>query len=349
MKTALVRDSLYLEHTNGSGHPERPERLQAIDEVIADAACAAELTDIPARDAGEDELARIHDRAYIARIAQTEGERFRMLDADTGAAPGSYRAALRAAGGVLAAVDAVLSGEIRRSFALPRPPGHHAEGNRAMGFCLFNNIAVAARYAQDTWGLDRVAVVDWDVHHGNGTQWSFYEDPSVLYTSIHEYPLFPGTGLVQDTGRDVGAGYTVNLPLPAGQTDADYAIAFDEVVVPVLEEFDPELVLVSAGFDAHRDDPLARMRLTVDGFRRMTQALIGVAERHSAGRIVHVLEGGYNLSALAEGVAAVLTELTADDARVPEPAPGREAASEGLSEYLARSERVLPRHWASLA
>jgi acetoin utilization deacetylase AcuC-like enzyme len=349
MKVGLLRDRLYLEHSNGDGHPERPERLAAVDDAVARAGFASSLTDFPARDATRAELGRIHEEAHIDRIAATEGERFRMLDADTGAGPDSYRAALRAAGGAMAAVDAVVSGEVRRSFALPRPPGHHAEQSRAMGFCLFNNVAVAAAHARAVHGLERIAVVDWDVHHGNGTQWSFYEDPGVLYVSIHEYPLFPGTGLVQDTGRDIGDGYTVNLPLPAGQTDADYAIAFDQVVIPVLEEFDPELVLVSAGFDAHRDDPLARMRLTVDGFRRMTRALIGVAERHADGRIVHVLEGGYNLEALAEGVVAVLDELATDERREPEPAGGREQASEGLTAVLAKGERVLPRHWASLA
>ncbi|MFP4374864.1 MAG: histone deacetylase [Spirochaetaceae bacterium] len=349
MKVALVRDPLYLEHTNGAGHPERPERLTAVDEAIEGVAFSDELLDLPARDADHDELARIHDRDYIRRIAGTEGERLRMLDADTGAAPGSYRAALRAAGGAITAVDAVLTGEVRRSFALPRPPGHHAEQNRAMGFCLFNNIAVAARHAQAAYGLERVAVIDWDVHHGNGTQWSFYEDPSVLYVSIHEYPLFPGTGLLQDTGRDIGGGYTVNLPLPAGETDRDYAVAFEEVVLPVVREFDPQLLLVSAGFDAHRDDPLARMRLSVDGFRWMTRALVELAEHHADGRIVHVLEGGYNLAALSEGVAAVLEELTGDRLREREPAAHRSEASEGLQAVLAKGERVFPRHWASLA
>ena len=349
MNVGLVRDPLYLKHKNGDGHPERPERLVAVDEAIDGVAFADELLDLPAGDAGHDELARIHDRDYIRRIAATEGERPRMLDADTGVAPESYRAALRAAGGTITAVDAVLAGEVRRSFALPRPPGHHAERNRAMGFCLFNNVAVAARYAQDAYGLERVAVIDWDVHHGNGTQWSFYEDPSVLYVSVHEYPLFPGTGLVQDTGRDIGQGYTLNLPLPAGQTDRDYAIAFEEVVLPVLGEFDPQLVLVSAGFDAHRDDPLARMQLSVDGFRWMTRALLGIAEQHADGRIVHVLEGGYNLEALSEGVTAVLEELTSDEVREREPAGDRSEASEGLQTVLTKGERVLPRHWASLA
>jgi acetoin utilization deacetylase AcuC-like enzyme len=349
MKIGLVRDKLFLNHSNGDGHPERPERLAAIDDALARVSFADELIDLSARDATRAELSRVHDESYIARIAETDGQRFRMLDADTGAGPDSYRAALRGAGGTIAAVDAVLAGGVRRSFSLPRPPGHHAERNRAMGFCLFNNIAVAAEHARAAHGLERIAIVDWDVHHGNGTQWSFFEDPGVLYISIHEYPLFPGTGLVQDTGRDIGGGYTVNLPLPAGQTDSDYAIAFEQVVIPVLEEFEPELILVSAGFDCHRKDPLARMRLTAEGFRWMTRALIGVAERHSDGRIVHVLEGGYNLEALAEGVTAVLEELVADKAREPEPAAGRERASEGLENVLAKGARFLPKHWASLA
>jgi len=349
MKVGLIRDTLYLRHTNGDGHPERPERLVAIDEAIDGVAFSEELLDLPARDARDDELERVHDGDYIRRIAATDGESARMLDADTGAAPESYRAALRAAGGAITAVDAVLSGDVRRSFALPRPPGHHAERNRAMGFCLFNNVAVAARHAREAHGLERVAIVDWDVHHGNGTQWSFYEDPSVLYVSIHEYPLFPGTGLMQDIGRDIGGGYTLNLPLPAGQTDRDYAVAFEEVVLPVLGEFDPQLLLVSAGFDTHRDDPLARMQLSVEGFRWMTRALVELAEQHADGRIVHVLEGGYNLAALSEGVTAVLEELTTDEVRPREPALDRSVASEGLQTVLAKGDRVLPRHWASLA
>mgnify|MGYP006271687907 CR=1 FL=1 len=348
MTVALTRDTLYLEHTNGDGHPERPERLAAVDEALAELSFAESLRDIPARDATENELARVHDSDYIRRIAETDGRPLRMLDPDTGAAPGSYRAAVRAAGGTIAAVDAVLNGDVRRSFSLPRPPGHHAERNRAMGFCLFNNAAVAARYVQTAYGLERVAIVDWDVHHGNGTQWAFYEDPSVLYVSLHQYPLFPGTGLVPDTGRDIGAGYTVNLPLPARQTDRDYRIAFEQVVIPVLSEFDPELVIVSAGFDAHERDPLAQMKLSVDGFRWMTRALIRVAEEHAGGRLVHTLEGGYDLQALGEGVSGVLSELVAEEIPKAEAENAREEASEGTQEVLSKAGRFLPRYWASL-
>ena len=348
MNVAITRDPLYLEHSNGEGHPERPQRLVAIDEAIGQVAFRNKLIDTPSRDASRVQLERVHDDDYIRRIADTDGAPFRMLDADTGASPQSYRAARRAAGGALSAVDAVLGGEFRRAFAFPRPPGHHAERNRAMGFCLFNNVAVAAKYAQDAYGIERVAIIDWDVHHGNGTQWSFYEDPSVLYVSVHQYPLFPGTGLVQDTGRDIGQGYTVNLPLPAGQTDHDYAVAFEQIVLPVTAEFDPQLILVSAGFDAHRKDPLAGMKLSVDGYRWMTRALIRLAEEHADGRLVHLLEGGYNLDALSEGVLAVLSELTADEVPAPQAAGPAETAGESLREVLAKVRRFLPRHWASL-
>ncbi len=370
MQVAIVRDALYTRHSNGDGHPERPERLQAIDAALQAAPFGNRLRDVAARDATAEELARVHDAAYIERIAETDGRSFSMLDADTGAAPESYRAALRAAGGAMSAVDSVFSGETTRAFALPRPPGHHAEANRAMGFCLFNNIAVAAKHAQAAYGVHRVAIIDWDVHHGNGTQWSFYEDPSVLYISLHQYPLFPGTGLVRQTGSGAGEGTTVNLPLPRRQRDEDYEIAFEEVLLPVLGEFAPELVLVSAGFDAHRDDPLAGMELSVESYRRMTRLLMRLAALHAHGRLVHVLEGGYHLEALGEGVSAVLEELSADGP-APGPAAGpggaqpqraaqpehpasaapstRRGSNEGLYEVLSAGKRVFSKYWASLS
>lgn len=349
MKVAVLRDPIFREHNNGEGHPERPARLDAVDRALERSSIADALVDLPPRDATEAQLARVHDRDYIRRIAATDGSGFRMLDADTGVGPRSYRAALRAAGAAVTAVEAVVAGEVRRAFALPRPPGHHAERDRAMGFCLFNNVAVAAAHARAILGVERVAIVDWDVHHGNGTQRRFYDDPAVLYVSVHQHPLFPGTGLLEETGGNGAGGRTINLPLPAGRTDRDYRIVFEQVILPVLGEFSPELLLVSAGFDAHRNDPLAGMSLSSEAFRRMTRELLRVAEEHAEGRIVHVLEGGYDPAALSEGVELVFGELTADRLPEREPALSPDSAREGLEKVLSKARRLLPRYWASVA
>jgi acetoin utilization deacetylase AcuC-like enzyme len=274
---------------------------------------------IEPRPATEDELAGIHDRGYIRLIRETAGHAV-ALDPDTFTSPDSYEVALLAAGAVLVAVEHVLdAGPGSRAFAMQRPPGHHAEASRAMGFCLFNNVAIGAAKARRR-DLSRVAVVDLDVHHGNGTQWSFYDDPSVLVISSHQYPYYPGTGSADQTGSGAGVGFTVNFPLEAGATDADYERVYQSVE-GVLLQFRPELILVSMGFDAHRDDPLGGMRLTTGQFMRLTARIAAVADRCCNGRLVAAVEGGYDLEALAASLRGVIDVLdrpmALDDLPVP--------------------------------
>jgi acetoin utilization deacetylase AcuC-like enzyme len=255
-------------------------------------------TVIEPRLATVDELTRVHEREYVALIAETAG-RATALDPDTFTSPESYDVARLAAGAALTAVERVLDGPSgTRAVAMVRPPGHHAERNRAMGFCLFNNVAVAAAHARAR-GLQRVAIVDYDVHHGNGTQWTFYDDPTVLFVSSHQFPFYPGTGEAGAVGVNTGEGFTVNLPVEAGGTDADFERLYTAIAAPVLRQFKPELILLSAGFDAHRDDPLGGMRLTTDQLGRLTALIADLADECCAGRLVAVTEGGYDLQALA--------------------------------------------------
>jgi acetoin utilization deacetylase AcuC-like enzyme len=342
-RAAIIRDPLCLLHTNGPGHPESRERLEAIDRMLASFPERDRLEEMPAREASFEELARVHRPEYIHSIEATRQRPFTMLDPDTGAGPESYAAALRAAGGVLRAVDAVLEGGLGGAFALIRPPGHHAEADRAMGFCLFNNVAVAASYALERQGLKRVLIVDWDVHHGNGTMHAFYDRPEVLYFSVHQYPHYPGSGSVQEIGRGRGAGYTVNVPLPGGQGDADYLAVFHQVLLPVARQFSPELILVSAGFDAHQEDPLADMRLSSAGFGDLAAVLRGLAAERCPGRLALALEGGYQLEALTEGVAAVLTELL--DGR-PQSPSGQPAPPDAATlRVIAAVKETLAPYW----
>jgi acetoin utilization deacetylase AcuC-like enzyme len=340
----MVRDPLCLEHSNGPGHPESPARLRAIEAMLAGFPLRERLAYLPARDASFEELARVHAESYIRRIAATQGREPTALDPDTSTSSGSYAAALRAAGGVLSAVEAVLGGGYAGAFAAVRPPGHHAEADRAMGFCLFNNVAVAARSALERHGLRRVLLVDWDVHHGNGSMHSFYDSPEVLYFSVHQYPHYPGTGSVEQTGQGPGEGYTVNLPLPGGQGDAEYLAVFRQLVQPLALAYRPELILVSAGFDLHRDDPLADMRVTEAGFAWMTRVLVEAAEACCPGRIAFALEGGYDLEALASGVAAVLRTLLGEEPAAPEDRP----IDPGAQALIAGLRRQLGPRWPTL-
>jgi acetoin utilization deacetylase AcuC-like enzyme len=288
----LIASPRFDEHTTPPGHPERPERAQVFD-AVAGAFAEEGGRIVEPRPATREELARVHDLAYIDLVASTTG-RASMLDPDTFTSPESYEIGLLAAGAaVQAAEHAVDTGET--ALALVRPPGHHAEHDKAMGFCLFNNVAVAAAAAR-TRGLSRVAVVDFDVHHGNGTQWMFYTDPAVLYVSSHQYPFYPGTGAADEVGSGTGAGFTVNVPLEAGAIDADYAMAY-LTIASLLEQFAPELLLLSAGYDAHADDPLASMRVTTAGFGAILAILLGAAGRIGC-PIAAVTEGGYDLDAL---------------------------------------------------
>jgi acetoin utilization deacetylase AcuC-like enzyme len=283
--------------------------LVTIDRMLLEFPLKGNLADIPSRDATFEELAWIHEKGYIRRIEKTQESSFTVLDPDTSATSDSYAAALRAAGGTMAAAEAVVRGSYPAAFAFVRPPGHHAEAGRAMGFCLFNNVAIAAMYALHRHNLKRVLIVDWDVHHGNGTMHSFYETDGVLYFSVHQYPHYPGTGRVDEIGRGAGQGHTVNVPLYGGQGDADYLYLFRDLLLPVAREYAPQLILVSAGFDTHRNDPLAGMQLSNHAYGRMAAILQELSEECCPGRLVFTLEGGYDHTALGEGVAAVLSSL----------------------------------------
>ncbi len=269
------------------------------------------LAEIRPTPCAPDHLLRVHPGSYVTAIENACRHAPVRLDPDTGVSPGSWEAALLSAGGAVDASDAVAAGRIRSAFVCTRPPGHHAERDRAMGFCLFNNVAIAARFLQAERGLGRIFIVDWDVHHGNGTQHIFEADDSVFYFSTHQYPFYPGTGGQGERGSGRGEGFTLNVPLPPGTGDAEYLRIFREVLRPAIDAFKPDLVLVSAGFDAHRDDPLASMAITEAGFAVMTRLVREAADDHCGGRMVSVLEGGYDLGALARSVEAHLGELGA--------------------------------------
>lgn len=311
-RTGFVSDPQYLEHDMGYGHPESPDRLRAITRQLESTGVMARLLRIEPRPAEDRWIMEIHSPSYVAKLKGKSPSSGRVqLDPDTSISPGSLQAAYLAAGGAMAACDAVMDSQIEHAFCAVRPPGHHAEHNRAMGFCLFNNVAVAARYLQKRHGIGRVLIVDWDVHHGNGTQQSFYEDDSILFFSTHQYPHYPGTGRATESGAGAGAGYTINVPLSGGEGDEEYEAVFREVLVPAADRFEPEFVIISAGFDAHRDDPLASMGLTERGYASLTAIVAEIAAKHARKRILSCLEGGYHLPALAASVEAHLLALLA--------------------------------------
>ncbi len=306
MALILISSDRFAEHQTPPGHPDCPERAEVMDAVAARWRKRGGAVVAP-RAATREQLARVHDADYLRRVSETSG-RAVALDPDTYTSPESHDIALLAAGAAVDGVERVLGGSHQTAFALVRPPGHHAERNCSMGFCLFNNVAVAARHAR-TLGAGRVAIVDFDVHHGNGTQHAFEADPDVLYVSMHQSPYYPGTGGSDEIGVGAGKGFTVNLPLEAGAVDDDYRLVFADIVVPVLRQFEPGLLLVSAGFDAHERDPLASMRLTAGAFGAMTSELRRVAEEYCGGRMALVTEGGYDLPALAASLDASVEVL----------------------------------------
>jgi acetoin utilization deacetylase AcuC-like enzyme len=301
---SLIYSTRFADHLTPPGHPERPERAEAMAAVV-EAFRSTGGRAIGPRAATDEDLLRVHTAEHVKAITATRG-RAVTLDPDTFTSPESEEVARLAAGAALTAVDTVLDGPTgSRAAAVVRPPGHHAEADRAMGFCLYNNIAVGAAYAR-TRGCARVAIVDYDVHHGNGTQWMFYEDPTVLYISSHQYPYYPGTGAANEQGRGPGLGFTLNLPLAAGARDADVMTRYEQEAVPALERFRPDLLMVSAGFDAHERDPLAGCRMTTEGFRALNALLLGAADRLCEGRVVLVTEGGYDLTAFTECLQTVI-------------------------------------------
>jgi acetoin utilization deacetylase AcuC-like enzyme len=309
MRTGLFTHSACFEHVTPLGHPERVERLWAVLEAL-DADAFSSLARFEAPAAGYEALLRAHARALVDGILSTTPgpEEFARIDADTTMSAGSAKAALHAAGAVTAAVDEVIAGRIDNAFCAVRPPGHHAERARPMGFCLFNNIAVGALHARAVHGLDRVAVVDFDVHHGNGTQDIFFDDPNLFYASTHQFPLYPGTGTPSERGV---AGNILNVPLAPGAGSPPFRAAFEEQILPALADFGPQFVFISAGFDAHQADPLASLRLREEDFEWATQQLCRLAARLCEGRVVSALEGGYDLEALAKSAAAHVSALAA--------------------------------------
>ena len=360
MPLTLFTSPRFADHLTPPGHPERVGRFEVMQAVAAEFGASGGDVREP-RAATRDELARIHTPDYIESIAETVG-RATALDADTFTSPDTFDVACLAAGGAISAVDHVLNGgrrphaqeDQRRALAVVRPPGHHAESNRAMGFCFFNNIAVAAAHARAS-GLQRVAIVDFDVHHGNGTQWSFYTDPSVLFISSHQFPYYPGTGAATEIGTASGTGLTINLPLAAGATDGDYLLVYSRCAIPVLQQFEPELILISAGFDAYMDDPLGGMRLSSACFGRLTTMIAAVADECCMGRVVAVTEGGYHLQGLAEGLRETIGALDApggndrQHTRVPLDDRGSDRGADGdTTRGEAALQAVLPvlsPHW----
>jgi acetoin utilization deacetylase AcuC-like enzyme len=308
--TALLADPLYKRHKPGPGHPERPERFDAVVSGLERAGLLPRMPRVPSRAATVDEVAACHSREYIDIVERSvaRGDT-RLITGDTDICRESLRVALHAAGGVLNAVDAVMEGRARNAFCVVRPPGHHATRERGMGFCIFNNVAIAARYAQKRHGAGRVLIADWDVHHGNGTQDIFYADGSVFFFSTHQYPWYPGTGRADETGEGAGRGTTLNCPFPAGSGREEILGAFEKELLPAARGFQPDLVLISAGFDSRKGDPLGRFTLSDRDFTDLTRLVLEIAAGHAGGRVVSVLEGGYHPDGLAAAAAAHVEAL----------------------------------------
>jgi acetoin utilization deacetylase AcuC-like enzyme len=318
---AFVYHPDYLLHAPAFEHPESPDRLVAINRHLAERGILDKTVPVVPAYPDDADILRVHDASYLNKLEMACRRGDLTLDAeDTYLNRNSYTVALLSAGGAIAGAESVITGKVRRAFCAIRPPGHHADSGNGMGFCLLNNIAIAARYLQSRHGISRIFIVDWDVHHGNGTQNIFIEDPSVYFFSIHEHPsfLYPGTGRRWETGKGAGEGTTLNAPMAPGAGDAEYRLAFEQMLRPAIEAFRPEILLVSAGFDAHRDDPLADIQLTEEGFRFMTRFVVEMADRHCGGRVVSLLEGGYDLNSVTSSVEAHLQELFGDQHREQE-------------------------------
>lgn len=304
----LSIDELFVKHDNGMDHPESPDRVYAINDMLHQTKIIDKLILQKPRDADEDDIARVHKSEYIEKIKSTRGRDKVFLDQDTSANPFSYAAAIRASGSVLENIDSIINKKIDRGFSIVRPPGHHAESDRAMGFCLFNHVAVGAAYLQAK-GFNNILIVDFDIHHGNGTQHIFENNNNILYFSTHQFPFYPGTGSINEIGIDKGKGYTVNLPIPAGFDDNEHLAIYNELLVPVADQFKPEFILISAGFDSHKKDPLGGMNLSSECFAKLARLHLDIAEKYSSGNILFVLEGGYDLNALWESTNYVFNEL----------------------------------------
>ena len=341
LKTAIVTDRSYEKHFGGRSHPERPARIAAMIEM-AESLERPNLQFRAPRAATLEEIALCHTADYIESVARTASVARFDFDPDTHSCPDTYRTALLAAGGVLTAAEAVLDGAADNAFAIVRPPGHHARPSRAMGFCFFNNVAIAAKWMLEKHGLARVMIVDWDLHHGNGTQEIFYDSSQVLYLSAHQFPYYPGTGSLYEVGVGAGTGFTVNLAMPAGFGDAEYLHGFDAVFMPVLRSFKPEFILVSAGFDCHFRDPLGAMEVSEQGFAGMARRLRELAAESCGGRLVLVLEGGYDLQALVASGRAVLDELRGEVGE----SPSHPVQSKLMAPLVEQAWRVMRNFWS---
>ena len=302
LPTGLIYHPDYLKHDSGQNHPENKERLSRLVEHLEKGGLLAQLKPVEPYIASIKWLEKVHAPEYIKMVEEVCERGGAMLDPDTQVGAESYGIALLAAGGVMAAVDAVMGNEVKNAFCAVRPPGHHAERDKAMGFCIFNNVAVACRYAQSKYGIKKAMIIDWDVHHGNGTQNTFWTDPSVFYISVHQFPFYPGSGSENEVGEGEGEGFTFNLPMCAGSGDVEYIEAFENILYPLASKFDPDFLFISAGFDGHKDDPLAQIDLSEVGYSRMTQVVTTLAAECCEGRLVSVLEGGYNSLSMASSV-----------------------------------------------
>ena len=349
-RTGVVKDRRYLEHVMDPGHPESPERLREIYQGIEEEEMKGRvLAKVKPRAATREELEMVHSPAYIDLIASTAGKPYVRLDGDTSTCAKSYEAALLAAGGFLELIKVVMQGKLDNGFALVRPPGHHAERDRAMGFCIFNNVAIGAHYAFKNFSLQKILIVDWDVHHGNGTQNSFYEDPRVLYFSTHRSAFYPGTGAAAEVGKGQGEGFTVNIPLSPGAGDPEYGILFEKILKPIALEYQPQLILVSAGFDTHYNDPLGGMEVTERGFARMTQILMEIAAATTQGKLAFTLEGGYNVAAERRSVKAVMEELSQGQPLDKTDLVEEEKAKyPEMEKFLLQLKGIQKRYWKNL-
>jgi acetoin utilization deacetylase AcuC-like enzyme len=341
MTTGIVRDWRYLNHDMGPAHPESPARIKSIYEMLEKEKMFSSFPVIEPRPASEAEVELIHTKPYFELIKQTAGKERVILDPDTSTSPRSYETALLAAGGLLKAAEMVLEGKLDNGFGLVRPPGHHAEASGARGFCIFNNVAVAAEHLIQARGLKRILIVDWDLHHGNGTQHSFEERDDVLYFSTHQYPHYPGSGHWSEVGRGKGEGFTVNVPLAPGKSDDDFLAVFERLLLPIARTYKPQFILVSAGFDIFAEDPLGGMEVSVEGFGALAAVLVRLARQTSEGRLLCALEGGYHLGGLSEGVKRVLLALGGTK-RSRSPKPHASASTES---ELAPVFKTQKKYW----
>ncbi len=345
MNTAMgfVYHEDYLRHDTGY-HPESAERLIYIMKKLEEEGITEKMKRITPTKASKEQIAYVHADAYVKKVESMCKGGGGMLDLDTPLCSDTYEIALLSAGGVIKAVDEVMAHNLKHIFALIRPPGHHATPSRGMGFCIFNNIAIVAEHLKRKYGIKRILIADWDVHHGNGTQDVFFEDPSVLYFSTHQYPHYPGTGWINEVGKGEGEGFTVNVPLPAGTDDAGYLYALNNILVPIAMEFNPEFVLVSAGFDAHVADPLASMKVTSLGFGLFTDVIKEIAKKNSKRGIVMALEGGYNLDAIAESALSVFNSLLSNRGEIKE---GAVSKNERVKKRVEEIKGVQKRYWSN--